>query len=394
MRARRAPGLASLIVALALEALASTALAEQNDAVSFDARYTGEMLANLSGGIERDSAYLDNLDLLLGIDTGSLWRGSELFFYGLYNNGTPFSRTIAGDLQVASNIETGVRALRLYEAWFQVPLGERSDLRVGLYDLNSEFDVLESSKLFVGSAHGIGTDISQAGVNGPSIFPVTGLAIRLQHRLDDNWSIRGAILDGVPGDPANPDATRIRLSADEGALVTAEIERADESSRVLAGAWGYTARFTESPFDFGLDVPPDKRGNSGVYLRGEKALIAADPALTIFGRIGYAHGDFNVFDYFLSAGVTGKGLVPGRPNDEAGLAVALAETSGKLRDAAAAAGRYLEPREVAFELTYRVSIGKRWAVQPHLQYVLNPGLDPALDDALVAGLRFELGLVD
>jgi porin len=29
-------------------------------------------------------------------------------------------------------------------------------------------------------------------------------------------------------------------------------------------------------------------------------------------------------------------------------------------------------------------------VQPDVQYVVNPGTDPALDDALVVGLRFEI----
>lgn len=75
-----------------------------------------------------------------------------------------------------SNIETGVRATRLYEAWLETGLGERGSLRAGLYDLTSEFDVLETANLFIHSAHGIGSDIGLSGLNGPSIFPVTSRA--------------------------------------------------------------------------------------------------------------------------------------------------------------------------------------------------------------------------
>ena len=119
--------------------------------------------------------------MTIALDAEALWglHGVEIFFYGLYNNGAPFSETILGDVQVVSNIETGVQALRLYEAWANVGISRRSELLFGLFDLNSEFDALESSALFLGSAHGIGTDISQAGLNGPSIFPVTALTLRL-----------------------------------------------------------------------------------------------------------------------------------------------------------------------------------------------------------------------
>lgn len=361
----------------------------------FAATYTGEFLSNRSGGLQRGNAYLDNLDVTLAIDTGRLWGwpSSELFLYGLYNNGEPFSETYVGDFQVVSNIETGVEALRLFEAWFRFEYAEHSDVLVGLFDLNSEFDVLESSLLFTGSAHGIGTDISQAGVNGPSIFPVTGLAIRVSHRLNDQWQLRGALLDGVPGDPQDPDDTTINLSSDEGALAIVEAEWATKASRILAGAWGYSAKFSEDPLDIGNAIPEQRRGNFGAYLRGETVVLDAEQRIAIFGRAGYAHGDFNVFDYFFSAGVNGRGLIPGRHDDELGLAFAWSETSGNVKDLAARAGDAVDSREIAFELTYRANVTDRVVLQPAVHYVINPGINPALGNAFVAGLRFQVGLI-
>lgn len=54
------------------------------------------------------------------------------------------------------------------------------------------------------------------------------------------------------------------------------------------------------------------------------------------------------------------------------------------------AGTPTERTETNLELTWRASINDWLTLQPTLQYVLNPGLDPTLDNALVFGLRFEV----
>ena len=71
--------------------------------------------------------------------------------------------------------------MKLYEAWFEQTLfDDRLSFKAGLYDLNTEFDVVETAGLFINSSHGIGPDFSQSGVNGPSIFPTTSLGIRVK----------------------------------------------------------------------------------------------------------------------------------------------------------------------------------------------------------------------
>src|SRR3546814_9796645 len=82
--------------------------------------YTGEVMGNVAGGHRRGARYLDNLDLVFEADLDRLagWTGAQLHVYGLYNNGRSISE-LAGDTQAASNIEAGVRALRLYEAWIE-----------------------------------------------------------------------------------------------------------------------------------------------------------------------------------------------------------------------------------------------------------------------------------
>lgn len=125
---------------------------ESHAPLLLQATYTGEVMSNVSGGIKRGSRYLDNLDIVAEADLEAIagWKGASAHVYGLYNNGKSFS-DLAGDAQTASNIETGVQAFRLYEAWIEQKFAGGS-LKVGLYDLNSEFDALDASPPVCSSA--------------------------------------------------------------------------------------------------------------------------------------------------------------------------------------------------------------------------------------------------
>jgi carbohydrate-selective porin OprB len=220
--------------------------------------YTGEAVGVPSGGVEQDVVYLDNLDATVTVRSDSLvgWPGLTAFAYGLGNQGGAPS-TLVGDAQVTSNIEAPL-SWRLYEAWLQQTLGTRASVLVGLYDLNAEFDVNRTGSLFLNSAHGIGTPFGLSGRNGPSIFPVTSLAVRARVRVARRGHVQAAVLDGVPGDPADPGGTVVRFGEDDGVLVASEVgvylggdspARAavvdrtidvDAPGKLALGAWTYT----------------------------------------------------------------------------------------------------------------------------------------------------------
>lgn len=355
----------------------------QNNRLTFGAAYSGDIWSNVAGGVETGGRYIHNLDVTLEADLESLlgWRGAKAFFYGLYNNDASLGE-LTGDAQTISNIETGVSAVRLYEAWIEQGIGRRASIRAGLYDLNSEFDALDSSALFIGSAHGIGTDFSQSGLNGPSIFPVTSLAVRFEAEIAPRLKFRAVLLDAVPGDPDRPSRTTVKLAEDEGALVVTEAEMAIPGGKLLAGYWRYTASFETWDGAF-------SDGNDGFYLRGETRLVSDSVdgrALDGFFRLGAADGAVNTFDHFLSAGLVYTGLLRKRPDDQLGLAFAAAFASDDYR----LATPFAEHVEVAVELTYSAAVTPWLQLQPNLQYVINPSLDPTTDNALALGLRLVL----
>lgn len=379
------PAVAQTVSADPQPHVAATATVDPDDPFVVQIAYTGEVWRAASGGIGRGTRYLDNLDLTATADLEALigWRGATAFAYGLYNNGSSISELV-GDAQTVSNIEVGTRAVRLYEAWFEQRLaGDRASLKVGRYDLSSEFDVLESGLLFVHSAHGIGTEIAATGRNGPSTFPFLSLGARLAVVPTDGWTLRAAVLDGVPDDPARPKRTAVKLSGRDGAFLIGEVERSLPGGKLLIGYWRYSARFDRLDGSRG-------RGNDGVYVRAEHHLTRepdADQGLAGFVRAGVADGRINMFDRYLGAGLTYTGAIPGRDEDQLGVAMAAAFTSKSYRLTIPATRQ-----EVALELTYRAGLTDFLSLQPGLHYVIDPGADPSSRDALAPMLRAEVSV--
>lgn len=157
-----------------------------------------ERLENVEGGLRRGGRSMVDLAFVAQVDLARLVNAPGLSFSGTVRYDSPgyMSAGYVGDAQGVSNIDAP-EAWRLYEFWLNWQVGAAA-FGAGLYDLNSEFDVLETASLFLNGSHGIGPEIGLSGRSGPSIFPVTGLALRFSY----DWSgttLRLAALDGQPG---------------------------------------------------------------------------------------------------------------------------------------------------------------------------------------------------
>lgn len=373
---------------------ASTAAARAEDAESIEisAFYVGDVLAVPQGGIDRKVDYIDDIRLGAAIDAEALLgiAGGSAYVSGRAFNTSDFSKTHLGEFQKVSNIDT-FPAARLYEAWYQQNfLEDRLSLRAGLYDLNAEFDVTPPSALFLNASQGIGTDFGQTGLNGPSIFPVTSLAARVAWRDPSGFTAMIAVLDGVPGDPAHPKRTAVKLSKSDGALVTGEVQYLWSGGKANLGAWTYTARFADlrtaaSP------LPTTDTGNAGVYGSLSGMIWEGDgPSLEAYVRAGAAAPAFNPVSVYVGAGLVATGALPFRPDDKVGIAVGTAHAGNPYRGLAVSSGRSPSHIERIVEVSYRAVIAPWLTVQPDFQAIFHPGFDAGVPTGLVAGLRFEL----
>ncbi len=127
----------------------------------------------------------------------------------------------------------------------------------------------------------------------------------------------------------------------------------------------------------------------------------SDQGSNAFMRLSATPGDRNPVVFYADAGLSYKGLVPGRPDDTLGIAFAHARISKRARaldrDARAfgAAGP-VRSSEALLEVTYQAQIVPGWTIQPDFQYVWRPGgrvanpLDPAgrvIKNAVMLGVR-------
>ena len=327
--------------AMLLLLCAPVAFAGDAENVVLEATYTGEILRQVSGGLATGERYLDNLDLTLAANGEALLglEGLQFFGYVLYNNGHVFCEELNGSAQCISNIEA-TRALRLYELWTEWQLGAAGQsVRFGLYDLNSEFDSIEAASVFITPSQGIGTDLSQTGEHGPSIFPETSFGVRAM-KSAGAWTVQTAALNPVSA----------------GLLLIGEVNYRPESGlRVGGGYWHYT-----------------NDHNAGGYLIVESPAFITDAegrGLRMYVRAGRADPDLNPIATYLGGGVVYSMLSSAQREHQIGFAIANAVAI-----------------ERNYELTYRIAVADWLALQSDVQYV-----DAYVNAGWVVGLRFEIG---
>lgn len=359
--------------------------------ITIEIVHTGEMVGILTGGTQKKNLFLDNKDIILSMNVEKLlgWKGADFSFYLLGNHGDSPSEYV-GDLQVLSNIET-YSTWKLYEAWYQQKLFKNKlSLKIGLYDLNSEFDIIESGGIFHNSSFGIGPDFSQSGINGPSIFATTSLGIRFRYEPSESYYVQAVFLDGVPGDPNDSRGTHIILKRDDGLLISGEVGyRSDKNyyRKLALGVWTYTS----NTVDISFNDPMKTRKNKGLYILAEQQIIQEkedkEQGLIAFIRLGTADRRVNQLGFYFGIGLVYKGLFTGRKEDQIGIGLAYAHNS-KFYMKATNYG--VNRAETALELVYHFQAAPWLAIKPEFQYIINPGTTKEIKNTLVFGIRSEI----
>jgi len=343
--------------------------------------YAGELVQNVAGGARRGATLPGVAGVQAALPLAALVgrAGARIFVFALGTHGGAPSGFV-GDGQGVSNLETPA-TVRLEEAWLQQNLfGNRLSWLVGRYDLNAEFYRLQSGALFINSSFGIGPEFSHSGVAGagPSIFPNTAAATRLEFKPSPNVVWRAAALDGPMlisevGLLARPDSAGLPRQHRFG--IGRGLMRA-YTAKLALGAWYYTARWQDR------SDTTRHRGSGGAYLIGDLTVRSA----TAFVQLGLGDGRVNQIGSYVGGGITLPAPFPSRAHDMVGLAVAAARNGSHFARAQTAAG-VPAAGETTVELTYLAPIGSWLSVQPDAQYVIHPGGTHLLRNATVLGLR-------
>ena len=151
----------------------------------------------------------------------------------------------------------------------------------------------------------------------------------------------------------------------------------------------YTASFDDL-----LDV--DSNGNAiktnnnqGLYVLAEYQVYRErlDPQqrLAVFARYGIANDDINQIGRYVGGGLVYTGLFVGRDEDQLGLAIA---TNGdKYRQKQQNSGTPVDGNETTIELSYRAPLLPWLSLQPDIQWIKNPGMNPARSEEHTSELQ-------
>ncbi|AWN40413.1 carbohydrate porin [Methylobacterium durans] len=371
----------------------------------------GETIGILRGGLRRRSVYEGRLDVQVDADLGVLagWQGLRVHANAYQIHGTGPTRYHVGSLAPVSGIE-GLPATRLHELWLEQGFLDRTlSLRAGNLAADAEFLVSPSATLFTNGTFGWPVI---AAANLPSGGPAAPLAtpgLRVRWEAAPETSLMFGLFNGDPAhargsrlalDPQrrNPDGTDFSLHGSP--FLIAEAARAyslggpgpDLTGVVKVGYFHHFGAFDDVRIDRGgvplaapwsSGLPARRRGNDGLYALFDQTVYREDEAgergAAVFARVAASPSPASLVSLYADAGIVYKGLLPGRPDDVAGLGLAHTRIARRARlsdwDRALFAGLPLPIRrsETALELTYQAVVAPGFTVQPSLQYVAAPG---------------------
>ena len=360
--------------------------------------YKADVWNLAAGGLNKGTSYNDNLDIKFALDGDKLFglQGNKAMIYFINNNGSAPNRRV-GSVESIDNIEVGTDTFKLYEFWDEQSfMDDKLSVLVGLHDLNTEFMVNDMTANFIHPTFQVNQEFAQTGKNGPSVFPNTSLAARVNYAPTKETYIMAAVFDGVPGNPDHPKGTHIDFESGDGALYIAEIgftppaaEPGDSLPNKFAiGAWAYSDKFDDLVAVDSAGNPLKKR-SEGVYVLSSYQFYHDKNAghdLGAFFRAGMGDGDTAQTDWFFATGLVGNGWVPTRPDGELGLGFTESHNGNKYIQSVGSADR----AESSIELYYRDPIYRGISLQPDIQYIVNPGTDPAVKNATVFGMRMDV----
>jgi porin len=364
---------------------------------------------NTTGGLKRGFSEYDLLALDLLLDTNKLFGlpGGEFRIGFANNSGTSLSQKYVGNnfpIQLADVADANPRLT--YLSYAQSLLDDKLSVRVGRLTINSVYGEEFAGSQYFKAFTSVAFDLIPLGIftNAPGAFgyPLTTWGARVKWEpVESFYAMAGC----YNGDPTVKEGNRhgVDFTLRGPPFVIGE----------LGYRWNYGKDATGLPGNAKL----------GTYFNGGGAPVfdAGRPGETVVARYGfYTVGDqtlwrwgdpkekrhlgtfaafvsapdqrVNQLPYFFDAGLVAYGFLPSRPRDFAALGVAYGSYSGDLRrqeefQALTNPAIGVQNWEMTVELNYGCTVRPGLLVQPSLQYIVNPGGNRAVPNALAVGMN-------
>jgi porin len=365
--------------------------------IAIDASTVVEAMGNPVGGRRQGLTAVTSTGIDLAFDLERLASLPGLTFYlsGAWRTGKSLSQDYIGNAFPVQE-EWGNETIRLYQLALEQSLwDDRLNVMAGRIAPGDDFATSDLVCLFV--SNGICGNPIAIPIDDPSFatYPVSTWGLRVRGRPWANVYAQAGVYEANAALALNDThGLDFDVLGRSGVLLLGEggWRRPDDQprGRAAVGLW-----WDSNTFD---DLGPGARGrparqhagNQGFYVIGEHALW---PGVDAFTMATFAPDDRNPLPFFWDAGVTWRGLVPGRDADVLVFGGMYGAFSDALQDRQRlrhAQGRRRDPPqtwEAVIELGYWIQVTGWLQIQPDLQWVVRPGGTGAIDDALALGAQ-------
>jgi porin len=367
---------------------------------------------NAAGGRRRGFSEYDLLDVDLILDTDKLlnWRGGE-FRVGFANNsGTSLSQKYVGNnfpIQLADVASANTRLT--YLSYTQSLFDDKLSVRLGRLTINSVYGEEFAGSQYFKAFTSVAFDLVPLGIflNAPGApgYPLTTWGARVKFEPVESFYAMAGCYNGDPG-VKEGDRHGVDFTLRGPPLVIGEVGYRRNYGKDATGLPGnvklgaYFNGGSAKVFDSGLAGRPTEtaEGRYGFYVVGDQAILRWGDAaekrhLGAFAAFVCAPDQrVNQVPYFFDAGLVAYGFFPSRPHDFAGFGVAYGSYSGDLRraeeiQALTHPATGVQSWEMTLEWTYGYTVRPGLLVQPSLQYLVHPGGDKAVSNALAIGVN-------
>jgi porin len=368
--------------------------------------------ANVTGGRRRGFSEYDLLGLDLLLDTDKLlgWPSGGFRIGFANNSGTSLSQKYVGNnfpIQLANVADANPRLT--YLSYTQSLFDDKLSVRFGRLTINSVYGEEFAGSQYFKAFTSVAFDLVPLGVflNAPGAFgyPLATWGARVKFEPVESFYAMAGCYNGDPG-VKEGDRHGVDFTLRGPPFLIGEIGYRRNYGKDATGLPGnvklgaYFNGGSAEVFGSGLNGQPSEtvQARYGFYALGDQALARwGDPAerrhLGAFAAFVCAPDQrVNQIPYFFDAGLVAYGFLPSRPRDFAGFGVAYGSYSGDLRRAEEvqaltdpAVG--VQSWEMTLEWTYGCTVQPGLVVRPSLQYLVNPGGNKAVPNALAIGLN-------
>jgi porin len=337
---------------------------------------------NFQGGLDTEATpvrYVLDLSACLDTERALHWPGGTALLEFQSHDGPNATEQLAGDLLGFDN--TDARAfVQIYQLWYEQSFApEAVRVKIGKIDASCDFSVMDHGKEFINS-----TMAYSVAMFPLPTYPDPAPGVLAFWQPNDHLAL------GAGAFYANRHDTFLDLaghpSSGRGssggmfyiAEITAHWSVGTLPGHAGVGGWAHTGTFQTLDGD-------SKKGAGGCYFFGDQTLWSDDDAsglreIGLFVDGGVTNPRLNAVTRQIGGGLAVTGLLPGRPDDLAGVGAAWVHIGHS-------AGTTHED-ELSVEVFYKCVLTPWASLKADLQYLRHPGAE--LDDAVVATCRAEL----